>query len=370
MGILQGIIFGFIVLLNKKYASKTNSYLAYTSFCLSLSNLQYWFFDSKLTDKFVFLDWVRLPLEFLMIPMFYLFVNYYLNKKISNRKKILLITPFVIDSLCHLFISLNSSFFKIESIENLSSYFYVIEEFFSLLFSSFLIISTLRLVKQSEIDNLKFDIEKVVAKTKWLKQILFLGLIACLFWIVEIYFIKNIITDKDSEIDTSVYYPLWITISIIIYWLSYVGLFQSNIYTERKEIRKELLATTEEIRVMNRKTDIRLSGQYQEKLFEEFKKFVQKSYINPDLNLNEVAASLEISSNYLSQIINSKNIRFNDYVNSIRIEQVKTMLKSDVFSEYTITSIGLEAGFNSNASFYRAFKKNTGVSPSEYRKIS
>jgi AraC-like DNA-binding protein len=43
------------------------------------------------------------------------------------------------------------------------------------------------------------------------------------------------------------------------------------------------------------------------------------------------------------------------------------MLKDDSFSNYTITAIGLEAGFNSNASFYRAFKKQTNVSPSDYR---
>ena len=36
---------------------------------------------------------------------------------------------------------------------------------------------------------------------------------------------------------TSMFYPLWLSISVIIYWLSYVGLFQSSIFTERKNIR-------------------------------------------------------------------------------------------------------------------------------------
>lgn len=44
------------------------------------------------------------------------------------------------------------------------------------------------------------------------------------------------------------------------------------------------------------------------------------------------------------------------------------MILSNEYNQYTITSIGLEAGFNSNASFYRAFKKECGQSPTEYRK--
>ena len=92
--------------------------------------------------------------------------------------------------------------------------------------------------------------------------------------------------------------------------------------------------------------------------------------MNPFLNLNDVAQDLKISNNYLSQIISSKNTNFNDFLNFVRIEKVKVMLNEIEYSNYTITSIGLEAGFNSNASFYRAFKKHTGISPSNYRKTN
>ena len=43
------------------------------------------------------------------------------------------------------------------------------------------------------------------------------------------------------------------------------------------------------------------------------------------------------------------------------------MLNDKKFSQYTIISIVLETGFNSNASFYRAFRKYTGKSPKEYK---
>jgi AraC-like DNA-binding protein len=49
------------------------------------------------------------------------------------------------------------------------------------------------------------------------------------------------------------------------------------------------------------------------------------------------------------------------------VEEVKKKLKNPEFDNYSIISIGLESGFNSKSVFYKAFKKHTGKSPSEYR---
>ena len=160
------------------------------------------------------------------------------------------------------------------------------------------------------------------------------------------------------------FYPLWISISLIIYWLSYVGLFQSAIFTERKIIRLDLI---QDKGVIKKKVNKEFKNQSHDKIFTEFEDCIKNLYLNPNLSLDEVADNLEISNSYLSQIINNRNIRFNDYVNSIRVEKAKEMLNDESFKNYTITSIGLEAGFNSNASFYRAFKKHTNLSPTDFR---
>ncbi len=52
----------------------------------------------------------------------------------------------------------------------------------------------------------------------------------------------------------------------------------------------------------------------------------------------------------------------------MRIEDAKQMLNNRMFNNYTIVAIGLEAGFNSKASFYRAFKKFTNKTPNDYKK--
>lgn len=94
----------------------------------------------------------------------------------------------------------------------------------------------------------------------------------------------------------------------------------------------------------------------------------EKIYRNPELNLSLTAELLGISACYLSGMVNGiTNRSFNDYINGYRIADVKRNLHSEEFEHYTIMSIGLEAGFNSKSAFYNAFKKYTGITPSQYR---
>ncbi|WP_109302111.1 helix-turn-helix domain-containing protein [Aquimarina sp. AU474] len=94
-----------------------------------------------------------------------------------------------------------------------------------------------------------------------------------------------------------------------------------------------------------------------------------KIYRDPNLGLDSMAQKLKISSNYLSQLVNKlAHQNFADYVNGFRIEDAKSKLRNSKFIHYTVISIGLESGFNSKSTFYSAFKKLVGVSPSTYRK--
>lgn len=106
---------------------------------------------------------------------------------------------------------------------------------------------------------------------------------------------------------------------------------------------------------------------------EKFKKKLQnvmateKSFLNPQLTLNDLAKELGVNSAVLSHAINSgfgKN--FNDYINEFRIEAVKNKLQSREVKNSTLLGIAFDCGFNSKATFNRAFKKFTNVSPREF----
>lgn len=94
----------------------------------------------------------------------------------------------------------------------------------------------------------------------------------------------------------------------------------------------------------------------------------EKLYRNPNIKLSTVSERIQISTNYLSQLINTlSGHNFSDFVNGYRIEEVKSKLKHSEFNGYPVLSIGLESGFNSKSAFYNSFKKHTGMSPTTFR---
>ena len=94
-----------------------------------------------------------------------------------------------------------------------------------------------------------------------------------------------------------------------------------------------------------------------------------KPYLNPDLNLSDLAKQANMTRAQLSEIINSGfNKNFNDFVNEYRVETFKTKLQEGKQAQLSLLGIALECGFNSKATFNRVFKKLTDHSPTQYLK--
>ncbi|NVJ50952.1 MAG: AraC family transcriptional regulator [Gammaproteobacteria bacterium] len=93
-------------------------------------------------------------------------------------------------------------------------------------------------------------------------------------------------------------------------------------------------------------------------------------YLQNDLTLQNLAERLNVSSHHLSQVINDQlNMTFYELVNEKRISAAKALLAEEPQAR-TILDIGYEVGFNNKTSFNNAFKKFTGMTPSEYRRQS
>lgn len=93
----------------------------------------------------------------------------------------------------------------------------------------------------------------------------------------------------------------------------------------------------------------------------------EKLYANPELTLGTLAAHLQTNTTLLSKVINAGfGQNFNDFVNYYRVEDVKGKLQSGAAGEVTIMSLAYDAGFNSKATFNRAFKKVTGKIPKDF----
>lgn len=93
----------------------------------------------------------------------------------------------------------------------------------------------------------------------------------------------------------------------------------------------------------------------------------EKLYQNPELTLTDLAKKLETNVSVISKTINQGfQMNFNDCINNYRIEAVKNSFANGEHKKSTLLGIAYDCGFNSKATFNRAFKKNTGTTPKEY----
>ena len=93
----------------------------------------------------------------------------------------------------------------------------------------------------------------------------------------------------------------------------------------------------------------------------------KKPYLNSDVRLDTIADLLDISRHHASQIINEHfSLHFFDFINKYRIREAERLLSSG--QALTIEDIAYQSGFNNRISFYKAFKKIMGCTPSTYRR--
>ncbi len=95
-----------------------------------------------------------------------------------------------------------------------------------------------------------------------------------------------------------------------------------------------------------------------------------KVFTENEISLTELSNKISIQPYQLSEVISRVyGESFFDFINRYRIEEIKTRLEDPKSDSYSLLGIAMDCGFNSKSSFNSAFKKFTGVTPSEYRKL-
>jgi AraC-like DNA-binding protein len=237
-----------------------------------------------------------------------------------------------------------------------------IEEIFSLVVSLIVFSYCFHILSKKEklfTKILSFD------NLKWIYTFFKLGLLSYVIWIISLT--VTVAIDFKEIIYT--YFPLRVLTTVLIYWLGYQAILQLKLLKERKKLRKKLnfpAVETQEITNEEEKND------YQKVLFDKINTRLndKKLYTASILNLETLANETDISPKNISSVIYQfSNKNFNDYINEFRVQLAKELLVDTEYKNYTITSIGLESGFNSKSTFYSTFKKHTGKTPAEYQKF-
>ena len=358
-GVVHGIIFSMSVTTQKRYITNNTLYLALVVLFLSLSNFQYWILDTGLINKYSIIKYIYIPWHWLVLPMFYMYVKRFLSiNKIDNKIKYILLSPFFVVLTIHILqalykLTINSSY-EIPSHFGRGIFVYI--EFFSVAFNVGIMYFTHKMIVNYEKDK-NYNFEIVKSETKWLKNLIYLGLLTCVFWLIAIIIV--VVYDLNKSY---IFYPMWIGISILVYWIGYAGLNKSRLLKERIGIRKSAYSKN--------KKQININS-HKSKSFSSLNELIisNRLFLNPNIKLKDLSRELNLSEGYISQLIsNNSELNFNEFINKLRVKESKKMLQDLDFDNYTITAIGLESGFNSKTSFYAAFKKFTNKTPVEYRK--
>jgi len=111
------------------------------------------------------------------------------------------------------------------------------------------------------------------------------------------------------------------------------------------------------------------SEETKKKLLDLFE--VGKIYRQEQLTLQSLAKELSVTTHQLSWIINSVfKLSFPSLVNSYRVKEVKSRLSDRAMNQTSILQAAFDAGFSTKAAFNRAFRKFTGMTPSQFKKTN
>ena len=94
--------------------------------------------------------------------------------------------------------------------------------------------------------------------------------------------------------------------------------------------------------------------------------YINSNYSSRSLTVNSTSEHFKLSVDYINDRVKKEtDLTFKDYVNQLRIEKAKTLLKETDEKAFEISRL---CGFNSSASFSQTFKALVGITPNDFRK--
>lgn len=366
IAIFQGAVLCLIILKSSLFNSTSNKYLAYLLFTLSILLLNHVLDLEGAYIPYPFLRFMDdVEWAFLLPAFLFLFVTNRVDDAAkSNQKSYLYFIPFAFSAGLNIACDLDyvAGLYKIpESATILINLLSLIHLLLAVTFIPFLPIYSYFKIK-----HLKDTQEKkwVITLLTIVSSILFAWLITALsgiFWQYDISSTMSVIA---------------LSATFIIHWTAYVGVYKYKLAKNKNAIynflNNDLAIPLRDLQIIEKsdleecKESITADNHYFQKL--ELLCKEQHIYTDCTLNREKVAEQLGISAGYVSQIVNTITAdNFANYINKYRVEAVKEMISNSEFENYNLLAMGLESGFTSKTTFYKAFKKVTGQTPNEYK---
>lgn len=356
-------LFQFVLLLNKKSKSLPDSILAVWMMIIGIHLTSYYLYYLGYWDKYPHLVGITVPFPLFYGPLLYLYILYSIkNYNYLSEKSYLHFVPAIFSYLymCRFYFFYSADEKRLVDMGKIDDF----DIFTNLLLLAFIIsgisysIFSYRLLNRHQqlIDNNFSNTESI--HLNWLRS--FIWGIGLIFLTVIIVIVSRDFLGVEYSFNPD--YIFYSMLVVAILTLGYFGIRHQSIFVDNVVVEVE---TKEKYKKSGLKNDISTS-KYHEllKLMGE-----QKPYLEPKLSLNTLAKFLDISPNHLSQIINQyEQQNFNDFVNKYRVEEfIKRAAQNENFS---FLAHALDSGFNSKSTFNTVFKKQKGMTPSQFMAYS
>jgi AraC-like DNA-binding protein len=190
---------------------------------------------------------------------------------------------------------------------------------------------------------------------------------------------------KQKELKDAQIYAQQILIAVsvtgsVIFLILFIAIFiRSKQLKESNEMlfkhAQEIIRKEKELQVIKRKekySSSLLSEEGNKQLYNNLLELMEqeKVYLNNKLTIDEVAKKINTNRSYLSQMINDNfKTNFNNFINEYRVKEAQRLLLENDANNYSIEGISLSVGFSSKSTFNSAFKKFTGIRPSEFIRL-
>ena len=188
---------------------------------------------------------------------------------------------------------------------------------------------------------------------------------------IIVYLVNSLLFITDMFFKVATYqYLMLITYSfatIYIFVLGYFGLRQGNVF-----VKISFDAETQP-HPNQLKAQITDPAPGEPVLINNLMLHMEKNqpYLDPEITLAKLGEQLNTKPEYLSEMLNKYiGQNFFDFINKHRIEEFKIQAMAEQNRHLSVMGIAYNCGFNSKASFYRAFKKFEGTTPTDYMSAS
>lgn len=363
IAIFQGIVLGLIILKSSLFNSNSNKYLAYLLFTLSIKLLNHVFEIQQVFISYPILRFIDNIEWIFLIPAFlFLFaINRIDSPEKRTYKNYLCFIPFAYSAVLNI----------INDLDHVAGFYTIPEQGIGVIQILGLIHLLLAVTFIPFLPLYSYFMIKDLKEQKWILTLLAIVSLVLFIWLITA--LTGLILNYDISSTMSV---LALFATFIIHWTAYIGIYKYKLAKNRDAIynflNTDLAISSANLSIVENS----IAEEYRQSItadnlyFQKLEILCKQQYIYTDTTLNreKVAEKLGISAGYVSQIVNTiTGDNFTHYINQYRVEAVKEMMSNSEYENYNLLAMGLESGFTSKTTFYKAFKKVTGKTPSEYK---